>query len=179
MNSPGVRVQAYGAQRFITKKELAMIPKSVRIAITALVVMIALDMLRGILLALMGEKLAEVAIAVTLGLLIVWGMIGGHRLAWQWGRIVGILGAIWYTFGLGVAIFFGKPAELIPLWQRFLSIIVGTVLALCLYVIFFALGRPSARQYFRLRCPSCGKFTNQAADFFFNRAKCRTCGIIW
>ena len=46
-------------------------------------------------------------------------------------------------------------------------------------IIFFALGRPKARAFFGLICPECGAATNKAADFLFNKAKCRRCKTIW
>jgi len=157
------------------------VPTSITLVIAALVVMIAGNLFLGLVVVLLTQDpatLARVAVSLGLGLLVLWGMIVGHRLAWQWGRILGIIGAVLSTIG-GVAAFVWIDAAREPVWTRILLGSVLLVQAVCLYIIFFALGLSSARGHFNLRCPSCGGFTSTAADFFFNRAKCTACDKDW
>ena len=153
------------------------IPTSVRLTIAALIVLIALNLVGAIGAVVNPRVLIPVGISLALQLLILWGLIVGHRLAWQWGRILGLLAALLFTFS-AIVMFSQSSASPAPL-VLILTGITLVVQALCLYTIFFSLGRPSAREHFRLRCPSCGKLTSSAADFFFNRAKCKACQNVW
>ena len=103
--------------------------------------------------------------------LLLLGFFKGHRLAWQWGRIFPILG------GLGIAIAILIPAIATHSLDAQGWIYLGVV-GMCLSLAT-ALGRSSARAYFGLICPKCGKPTRQAADFFFNKARCRSCDYTW
>jgi len=154
-------------------------PISIIVTITALALMLGLNLALGIL-ALTQDPTSIVRVAVSMGVgaLILLGMIFGHRLAWQWGRILGILAGVLLTIGAVIGFVSARPAQ-VPPWA---SILGGSILLLqaaCLYTIFFALGQPSAKQHFGLRCPLCGNFTSTAVDFFFNRAKCKRCGNAW
>jgi hypothetical protein len=122
--------------------------------------------------------IVRVLISIGLSALILWGMIVGQRLAWQWGRILGIVAAVLVSIGALLAFVTAARDRASAL----AAMVVGSILllqAICLYTIFFALGRPSAMEHFKLRCPSCGKFTYKAANFFFTRAKCKYCNITW
>jgi hypothetical protein len=149
-------------------------PQSVIVAIVALGSMIGMEAVLGVVAVLVDpDKILPVGFALSLGALIMVGFVTGHRLAWQWGRILGLLAAIGYT--LVVVLSFTSPKGTDTIW---LPIIFG-FLAVCLWTIFFAIGRTSAREHFGLRCPKCSQLTNRAADFFFNRAKCKACGNVW
>jgi hypothetical protein len=153
-------------------------PTSVRVTIAALVLLLAMNLVTGAVNSVQNPRsLIPAAVSAALGALILWGVIVGHRLAWQWGRFLGILAAVLFTV-LGIFVFTGGPAR-VPVPARVLAGSILMVQAFCVYTIFFSLGRPSARQHFNLRCPSCGKFTSAAADFFFNRAKCKACQNVW
>jgi hypothetical protein len=155
------------------------VPASILVTITALSVILGLNCALGIL-ALTQDPTAIVRVAVSMGLgaLLLLGMIFGQRLAWQWGRILGILAAVLMTIGAVVG-FFSTRAAQVPSWVSVLSGSILLVQAACLYTIFFALGQRSAKLHFGLKCPVCGELTNKAADFFFNRAKCKGCGNVW
>lgn len=116
--------------------------------------------------------LVPFAASLGLGGLILLGLWNGHRLAWQWGRLVSVLGFI--LFGIITAMTFSRPAELHPLISLLFFFHCAPLL-----VLFLALGRQSSREYFRLRCPTCGTMTTQSADFLFSRARCRACNGIW
>ncbi|MBI3909541.1 MAG: hypothetical protein HY320_01240 [Armatimonadetes bacterium] len=153
-------------------------PRSVIVAITALVAF----MLIGVVLWLpawltSGPAFPRFVVPIALEILLLWGFVVGHRLAWQWGRVLVFLGAVLLTIATVVAFSVVSIPE--AAWLALglgLFLLIQVVLA---YVIFFALGTPSARQHFRLICPSCGAATVRAADFFFNKAKCKSCGRVW
>lgn len=160
-------------------------PSSVVLAIIALCIMLGLELIV-IAMALAGSNLPREQLAraliqpivgTILGGLILWGLIAGHRLAWQWGRIVGMLGAILMGLAGVAAIVGGQPDD--PAALRLVLALVFLTISTCLFIITFSLGTRSARLFFRLRCPSCGRFTSSAADFFFNMAKCKRCKEVW
>lgn len=103
--------------------------------------------------------------------LLFLGFLKGHRLAWQWGRIFPLIAGV----GAGVAILVPAIASH-HLDQKGWILLVIPVL---FFSIVVALGRPAARAYFRLICPKCGKPTWRAADFLFNKAKCKPCDFVW
>ncbi len=112
-----------------------------------------------------------------IGVVVLIGLISGHRLAWQWGRVLVFLAAIVSFFGPIVLISqivdpVGEDASLLPP-------LMISVFCLVFWTIYFSLGRLSARRYFRLICPNCGAPAAQAADFFVTRAKCRRCTYTW
>ncbi len=154
-------------------------PTSVIVAVSALGAMLALETVI-LLLGLLAnpQNLLSVAGAMAAGALIVWGMVVGHRLAWQWGRVLGIIAAVGYSI-VGVLAFAAPPPKDQPEWAIRVTGVIFLFVATCLYIIFFALGQRSAKQFFNLQCPTCGTLTSKAADFFFNTAKCSKCGNTW
>lgn len=150
-------------------------PPSVVVAVVAILVLFGLQgLFAALAVALERVSLLRALLQIGLGVLILVGTIAGHRLAWQWGRILAILGAVLLT--LVALVFFAaiRDGE-VAAWLGALMV----VQVIPLYTVFFAFGRPSARVFFRLVCPKCGVMTNKAADFFFNRARCRRCGNVW
>src|SRR5262249_44259120 len=117
-------------------------------------------------------------VSLSLGSLVWWGMIVGHRLAWQWGRVLGIIAAVILTL-IGIVSLTSPPPAQQPVWAAQADAAISLFSAACLYTIFFALGTASARDPSRLRCPACGRFTGTAADFLFNRARCASCPNVW
>jgi len=160
-------------------------PGSVMAAIAALGLMLALELGMHLLVlvignlqpAQLGQLLGRLAFSVIVGGLILWGLIAGHRLAWQWGRVLGLLGALLMLL-VGILAFTAGPVQ----GGMLARLVMGGVtlfISACLFTIVFSLGTQSAKKYFRLRCPECGRYTSSAADFFFNEAKCKKCGEIW
>ena len=119
-------------------------------------------------------SLVRLVVQSVIGLLVLQGMSLQHRLAWQWGRVLGLFGAVVGTV-LAIFTFAAISGGYLPMWVGLLQIVQVSLL----YVIFFSLGQRSARIYFRLKCPQCGNLTNKAADFFFSKAKCRACEHVW
>lgn len=110
-------------------------------------------------------------VSLFIGLLVLWGFVAGHRLAWQWGNLLALLGALLFSF-VGV-----------HAWTR--GVHAATPLALAgahaalLWTVYATTLRASARSYFRLICPSCGRCTRKSADLFFEKAECGACRTVW
>jgi predicted Zn finger-like uncharacterized protein len=160
-------------------------PGSVIIAVVAMGIMLAMELTLSLLVLAVGNLppdrlggvLGRMAVSVVLGGLVLWGLIVGHRLAWQWGRILGLLGALLMLLAGVVTLTAGPPQN-----SSLAKLVIGGIslfVSACLFTIVFSLASRSAKIYFALRCPECGKFTSAAADFFFNKAKCKNCGEIW
>lgn len=160
-------------------------PGSVIAAVSALCVMVGMELLLSLVVLVVGnlppERLVQVfvrmGISVVVGGLILWGLVVGHRLAWQWGRVLGVIGAVLMLL-VGVVSLAAGAAPGNPV-ARFIIAGVSLFVSGCLFTIFFSLGSRSAKAYFALRCPECRAFTSAAADFLFNKAKCKKCGEIW
>lgn len=89
-------------------------------------------------------------------LLLLCGLLLRRRWAWLTARGAAVLFALWFL-GLSVAVCFAElRTEQGPVpWQaRVWMVAVGLVLAGLLAAGFLALGRPPARRYFGLKCPS-------------------------
>jgi hypothetical protein len=120
-------------------------PTSVRLTVVVLIVLLALNLIGGALSATQNPRaLIPVGVQTALGALILWGLIAGHRLAWQWGRIVVLMAAL--LVGVtSIAMFVGVRAKPLAV------IVVGSIAAIEIigfFTIFFSLGRPSARSTF-------------------------------
>src|SRR5262249_14993645 len=103
--------------------------------------------------------------------------IAGHRLAWQWGRLIGMLAAVLYLLVTIVTLSTGIEGA--PPAARFIVAALAMIMSAGLVTIAVSFGTRSAKLYFDLRCPRCGEFTSSAADFFFNTAKCKKCDKRW
>jgi predicted Zn finger-like uncharacterized protein len=164
--------------------ETGPMPTSVVLAIVATCVLLGLELMLAVL-SLAGAGLRREqrivalvwAIIAVISGLVLWGLIARHRLAWQWGRILAMLGAILMVIALIIVVAAPRPED--PPAVRIIGAGIAFVFSSGLFTISISLGIASAKRYFGLRCPSCGRFTSQAADFFFNRAKCRRCDEVW
>lgn len=151
-------------------------PVSILVAATAVGIMVFARLFMGVLILLAGgwASIGNVVVPIAVALLILYGIIAGQRLAWQWGRLLGLLGGILLTVAaVGVL---SKSTE----GPRYL--IVGMLLLLqgvVLFPMFFALGTQGARTHFRLTCPQCGHAKPKGGDFLFTKAICRKCNASW
>jgi len=107
-----------------------------------------------------GMLIARVAV----GLLILFGFVKRHRLAWQWGRLLPVLMLI------GAFMNINQPLDA---WIDFM---VFSALAVALTI---ALTRPGSITYFRLICPACQRKSKKADDLLFRRARCIKCRNVW
>jgi hypothetical protein len=148
---------------------------SILVAAVSVGVMVFARVFMGVLAMLSGTlSMVSVLIPVAVALLILIGIVRGQRLAWQWGRLLGLLGGLILTFAaLGA---FARASE----QPGFL--IVGVLLALQgvpLFPMFFALGTQGAREHFRLICPQCGSAKPKGGNFLYTKAICRKCSASW
>lgn len=116
-------------------------------------------------------------VPLTLSGLVLVGLATGHRLAWQWGRVLVPLGAGLLLLA-SVCAGAGSAAKNDAALGGIIAA-VNLAMSLFLFSIFFALGRPAARNYFQLICPRCGASTSKAGDFWFNVAVCPMCQLRW
>lgn len=107
---------------------------------------------------------------IPVGGLILIGFFKAHRLAYQWGIIIGGIVAVLSTGGFALAISDGtmRNVSLERLWS---------LASPCL--IFIPLLTRTAKQYFSLYCPKCGSGSVTPGDFFFWSAKCKKCNCVF
>lgn len=150
-------------------------PKSIVVAIVAVAVMVLGRIVCSLFLLASGDaSLFRSLIPVLVALLILVGIITGHRLAWQWGRILGIISAILLTL-LTLSVFTkATPANGSTIIAGFLSLS-----AVSLYVLFFMLGTTSAKTHFKLICPLCGAAKPKGGNFLYTKAICKKCNAEW
>ena len=148
-------------------------PASVWIAVTALCVVTAFQIVLALVFARPGQiGWGMYAFAGLLWALLVSGLLRGSRLAWLWGRYLGLV--------LGGVL---TGALLFAAFRRELGVAVASAallgMAAPLFVTVLALGRRSAYAFFDLVCPVCAARTGLAADMMFRRARCRSCQNVW
>lgn len=115
---------------------------------------------------------AQIAFAALVAALILVGILGRRRLAWQWGHYLSLFLALIQGFTFGAALYKGIA---IPLGDALLS----SVVVVALLLAFWMLGRRSSLEYFDLLCPACGVPSRLGADILFLQARCRKCGNVW
>ena len=112
------------------------------------------------------------------------GVLNRHRLAWQWARVISVLGILGLLASLAMVLVgavlsvlaagpdAGLTVYIIGFW-------VDASRLLLLVSLFILFGTPAARDHFGLRCPHCGGTSVRANDFFFRHAVCKTCLTVW
>ncbi len=147
--------------------------KSVVIAIAVVSIIFLERIVLGVAAITAGTgSLLGLALTGGISALILVGIIKGHKLAWQWGRILGLVGAI--IMSLITVMIFANPNP-----ENSLFGVISGSQAILLFILFFAIGTTDARIHFRLICPKCGSMKTKAANFFFTKARCKTCNIEW
>jgi hypothetical protein len=117
------------------------------------------------------DGLPSTLFSMAVGWAILSGYWNGHRLAWQWGRLLTLLYAIVFV---GVIV-----PKVVAAGTLTPDLIQPVVASLVLIAAGLLLGSKAARNYFRLYCPNCGSGKVKAADFEFHQAKCKRCGRVW
>ena len=149
-------------------------PTSVKVAVIATGVTVAFSFLSGVISLVNGAgSIGSLATNLVIGGLILAGMVRGHRLAWQWGRITGVLSLI--VLSIALASLLSQVARLNA--AELLGLVITSVMAVCVLAAVIALSLPSAFGHFRLVCPQCARRTTAAGDFLFEKAKCKRCNI--
>jgi hypothetical protein len=142
-------------------------------SLVAVVVLEAAVVLLSVGLRVMaGEGTLAVLPSLLIPTLLLYGFVKGHRLAWQWGRIAGFVGA---GLVVGVAVLSAVGGRFSPAVAAVFTLTVGAPLL----AIAVLLGRPPARAWFKLVCPACQGRNVRAADLLFSRARCRACGSLF
>jgi hypothetical protein len=119
-----------------------------------------------------GPFATSTIVSTIVGGCIIVGFLKGYRLAWQWGRVLGLLSGGFLALMFLAALNAGRAGEIPVL----LTTVVPAALLISMGIL---LGARQARTYFRLICPDCRSAETQAEDFFFKRAKCKACGRRW
>lgn len=119
-----------------------------------------------------GEGPLDLLPSLVVPALLLYGFAKGHRLAWQWGRIAGFVGA---GLVVGTAVLAAVGGRFSPLVALVFTLTVGAPLV----AIAVLLGRGSARAWFKLVCPVCQGTNVRSADFLFTRARCRGCQSVF
>jgi hypothetical protein len=105
---------------------------------------------------------------------IMVGIVVRLRLAWQWGRLAGLVGAVVLALLAAVPL---REAKEHP--RLLLGAVFVVMQAVPLLSMFLALSTKQARKYFGLTCPQCGSGKTRAGDFLFTKAVCCECGTSW
>jgi len=137
--------------------------------------MVLARIIMGGLVLLSGQaSLLFILLPIALVLLILIGIIKGQRLAWQWGRLLGLFGAV--VLSLAAAGAFARVPDQPAL------LVVAILIALQgipLFPMFFALGTVGAKEHFRVICPDCGQSKVRGGNFLFTKVICRKCNTQW
>lgn len=150
------------------KKPIIIAVVSVGIMVTARIIMGGLALLSG------QVSLPGISFPVLFAVLILVGIIKRQRLAWQWGRMLGLLGAVTLTFAAVSAFvnYAEQPGVLI-------FAILLALQGIPLFPMFFALGTRQAKEHFRIICPECGNSKVIGGNFFYTKVICRKCKASW
>jgi len=148
-------------------------PRSIHVASLSLLLAASVQAGVGLLLSTTSKVgFAQWLFAAAVMGLLLWGIARGYRLAWLWGRYLTLFLSAMVLVSLGLGLWKGG----LP-WRVAGVMLAGLVLPLAATSV--ALGRPSAIEWFGLRCPKCGVAANRGKDFLFRRARCANCGEIW
>jgi hypothetical protein len=150
------------------------IPPSVHLAALSLLLVVAAQ--AGIAFLLAGPSgvgFFQYLFAACVAALLLGGILHGARLAWMWGRALGLFMAVVPLAALGLGWWRGLTVH----WWEVAVVVLG--LSAPLLAASIALGRPTALRFFDLVCPACGAVARNGQDFFFRRAACRKCGHMW
>ncbi|MHC4659208.1 MAG: hypothetical protein ACYS83_08535 [Planctomycetota bacterium] len=149
--------------------------KSILVAAVSVGIMLLSRAVMGGLALVSGTaSVPGILIPLVVAVLILVGIINGHRLAWQWGRVLGLFSAVVLSLVAVAALANakGQPGRLL----------VGLLVALQgvpLFAMFFALGTQGAKEHFRLICPECGSTKAKGGNFLFTKAVCKKCKVSW
>lgn len=148
--------------------------KSIIVAVLSVSMMVVARIIMAALVLLNGHFPLPVLLPIVVAILILIGIVKGQRLAWQWGRLLGLVGAIILTLSaVGAAMRIPENPTLV----------IGTILlamqGIPLFPLFFVLGTKEAKEHFRVICPQCGKSRVKGGNFLFTKVLCRVCGAEW
>jgi len=142
-------------------------PISIIISVIALLILVVYDLFLASFTFKMEPKFMISFFGTLLvGILILWGLVTRKRLAWQWGRVIGLVAGILSTIGAIASISqmvianSGNTAHV-------LATITLSIHSVCLVVITSMLGRNSAKEFFGLICPVLRSIQRYSCGFLF------------
>lgn len=161
-------------------------PGSVQAAVIGLLLLIAaLLSVIGVVVSAGRPAITE-PIGLLIAILVLYGVFRRYRLAWLWGRRIGLAGAILNAIVAVVHLVAattgpGDSAEILQLDLTSRLLLAGfcAAAAIAQVMVYIALGFPSAVSFFDLDCPQCQATEVSANDFFFEQVKCGKCGNVW
>jgi hypothetical protein len=148
-------------------------PRSIHVASLSLLLATSVQAGVGLLLSTTSKVgFAQWLFAAAVMGVLLWGIARGYRLAWLWGRYLTLFLSAMVLVSLVLGLWKGG----LP-WRVAAVMLAGLVVPLA--VTSIALGRPSAIDWFGLRCPKCGTAASRGKDFLFRQARCPACGEIF
>lgn len=150
------------------KKPIIVAVVSVWTMVIARTIMAGLALLSG------RVSLLAILLPIAVALLILIGIIKGQRLAWQWGRLIGLFGAIILTLSA-----YGAFVRIPDQPEMLIVAILMALQGIPLFPMFFALGTAGAKQHFGVICPGCNESKVKGGDFLFTKVICRKCNKEW
>ncbi len=115
---------------------------------------------------------AQYLFAAAVFSLLLWGILGGYRLGWLWGRYLTVfLGSLVF-----ITTFMKWRTGAVPN-LAFAIVLAGLVAPM--FLAAWALGRRDSLAFFDLVCPICRTEVKRGADFLFKKARCPKCSTVW
>jgi hypothetical protein len=148
---------------------------SISVALVALFLYLVLNLLIGGAAVLQGSMgVYMVAAQSVLAILLLLGTMKGNRLAWQGGRMAGLVGFVYYGYHLLRLIL--NPEQNLGLGDRMVEMSALGMQGVCLLVVLLAFTTQAAYSHFELICPRCGESSGTTnGDMFFVTVRCKHC----
>ncbi len=137
--------------------------------IIAVLVLLGIGIFFDVIVAFYFKQLS-ILIQIGIELLIFIGVYVGHRLAWQWGRLLTMISFIFTSLGVFAILASGKDSKNLG------GLIISGIISISIFILF---GTKSAREHFEVICPDCSSTNIKANDFLFRTAKCKKCDCIF
>src|SRR5207237_2322718 len=126
-----------------TRSGTGRMPPTVLTPVIVLSILLTLELILGALALAtsvfrpeqLGRVFGQLIAVIVIGGLILWGLIAGHRLAWQWGRLVGMLAAVLYLL-VGIMVL-SAGIEGAPPAARFLIGALALIVSAGMFTIGF------------------------------------------
>ncbi|MGE3803319.1 MAG: hypothetical protein AB7K24_01455 [Gemmataceae bacterium] len=150
-------------------------PTPISLALVAMFLYLVLNLIIGGAAVLQGSmSMYMVGAESILALLIIFGTMKGNRLAWQGGRLGGLVGFIYY--GYKTALLYVRPENNLGLGDRMVELMALGIQAVCLLVVYGAFATHPAKSHFELICPQCSESSGTTnGDLFFTTVRCKNC----
>lgn len=118
-------------------------------------------------------------ISFSISILLFIGFCHGNRLTWYFYRTLGLVSAIFLTFGLFQLPRFIRVAMKTGDLQLYLGVASTLFSIVFSWAIYFILGTESAREFFSAICPTCRFKKIKPLNLFATKVSCKSCGDEW